>query len=64
MAEIDFKNVRPDFLVALWIALLVCLFGLTFLLADVERRLGKIEHYLIHNAPLEDMGDCEGWLRR
>ncbi len=49
MREMDFKNVRPDFLLALWIALLIFLIGITYLLADIEMRLGTIEHYLAHS---------------
>jgi hypothetical protein len=44
----DFKNVRSDFIVALWVALLLYLASMTYLMADIESRLGHIEHYLAH----------------
>lgn len=49
MEKMDFKSVKPDFLLALWIAVLIFLFGITYLLADMEKRLGTIEHYLAHS---------------
>lgn len=57
MRGIDFKSVRPNFLVALWIVLIICLAGVTYLLADIERRLGKIEHCLSHSISERGTGD-------
>ena len=44
----DIKNVKIDFIIALWIALLLYLAGMTYLMVDVQRRLGRIEHYVEH----------------
>ena len=52
----DFKNVRSDFLLALWIALLLYLIGMTYLIADIEHRLGRLEHMAIHGFNLEEGG--------
>ena len=44
----DFKNVRSDFVVALWIALLIYIVGMTYLMVDVQYRFSRIEHYMAH----------------
>ena len=48
MQEADFKVTNKGFIVALWLALLVYLVGVTWLMADVQLRLGKAEHRLMH----------------
>lgn len=42
------KKVRDDFVAALWIAFLIYLVGTTYLMIDIQLRLGRIEHYLAH----------------
>jgi len=44
----DIKNIKIDFIVALWIAILLYLAGMTYLMIDVQQRLGCIEHHLAH----------------
>jgi len=44
----DFKKVNSDFVVALWVAALLYLASTTYLISDIERRLGQIEHFLSH----------------
>jgi len=44
------KKVRTFFLVALWAAFLIYVFGMTYLMAGAERRLGQIEHWMAHRA--------------
>lgn len=61
MKEMNLKSVRPNFLLALWIALLIFLIGITCLLADIEMRLGTIEHYLAHSVSAGAAGyNCLG----
>ena len=56
----DFKNVRSDFVVALWVALLLYLASTTYLMADMEVRLGHMEHYLAHQGYAGGSGSACG----
>ena len=46
----DFKKVGSDFVIALFVAILIYIVGMTFLMVDVQQRLGKIEHSMSHQA--------------
>ena len=56
----DIKNVRSDFVVGLWIALLVYLAGMTYIMVDIQMRLGRIEHYMAHQIRGDDFGSFHG----
>lgn len=52
----DIKNVRSDFVIALWLAFLLYLAGMTYFMADVQFRLGHIEHYMMHQSYNKESG--------
>ena len=45
----DTKNTRGSFLMALAIAFFVFLAGLIYIMVDVQLRIGRIEHYIVHH---------------
>ena len=45
----DIKNIRSSFLLTLLLALIVFTAGMTYILVDIQRRLGSIEHYIMHH---------------
>lgn len=44
----DIKNARNDFIIALWLAFVIYIAGMTYLMVDIQMRLGDIEHQLVH----------------
>ena len=42
------QKARSSFVIMFWIAFLIYLVGMTYLMSDIEARLGKIEHYMAH----------------
>ena len=50
----DIKNINKDLAVVLWVAFLIYLIGTTYLMIDIQKRLGFIEHYIAHQIRSQD----------
>ena len=59
MQEADFKVTSKGLIIALWLAILIYLAGVTWLMVDVQSRLGKTEHRLMHAISIEKGHFCE-----
>lgn len=59
----EFKA-RDPFLKILLVAILLFLIGMTYILSDLEYRLGTIEHYIAHERYRKGLVPCPALERR